>query len=99
MSSEIIAGIEVAADALSSKLAELRAEEAKREACLDPTALVKRAIEGVRKYKPKGPRRRSPLPLWVRVKDIFHHGSGYSSEVCRRFGFDPNETWVGEDDA
>ena len=29
MSSEIIAGIEVAADALSSKLAELRAEEAK----------------------------------------------------------------------
>ena len=29
MSSEIIAGIEVAADALSSKLAELRGEEAK----------------------------------------------------------------------
>lgn len=29
MSSEIIAGIEVAADALSGKLAELRAEEAK----------------------------------------------------------------------
>lgn len=29
MSSEIIAGIEVAADALSSKLAELRAEDAK----------------------------------------------------------------------
>jgi hypothetical protein len=73
---------------------------ADREACLDPTALVKRAIEGVRKYKPKGPgRRQTPMPLWVRVKDIFHHGSGYSSEVCRRFGFDPNETWVGEDDA
>lgn len=74
---------------------------ADREACLQPDALVKRAIEGVRKYKPKkGPsRHRTPLPLWVRVKDIFHHGSGYSSEVCRRFGFDPNETWVGEDDA
>jgi len=73
---------------------------ADREACLDPTALVKRAIDGVRKDKPKGPgRRQKPDPLWVRVKDIFHHGSGYSSEVCRRFGFDPNETWVGEDDA
>jgi len=78
-----------------------RYNHADREACLDPTALVKRAIEGVRKYKPKKGtyRPRTPLPLWVRVKDIFHHGSGYSSEVCRRFGFDPNETWVGEDDA
>ena len=74
---------------------------ADREAHLDPAALVKRAIEGVRKYKSKqgAGRRQTPMPLWVRVKDIFHHGSGYSSEVCRRFGFDPNETWVGEDDA
>lgn len=42
MSSEIIAGIEVAADALSSKLAELRAEEAK-EAQTVVEQLVKEA--------------------------------------------------------
>ncbi len=72
-------------------------ESADREACMQPEALVKRAIESVRRHKPTGPgRRQKPYPLWVRVKDIFCHGSGYSDSICRRYGFDPNETWVGE---
>ena len=72
-------------------------ESADREACLQPEALIKRAIESVRRHKPTGPgRRQKPYPLWVRVKGIFCHGSGYSDSICRRYGFDPNETWVGE---
>ena len=72
-------------------------ESADREACMQPEALIKRAIESVRRHKPTGPgRRQKPYPLWVRVKGIFCHGSGYSDSICRRYGFDPNETWVGE---
>ena len=72
-------------------------ESADREACMQPEALIKRAIESVRRHKPTGPgRRQKPYPLWVRVKGIFGHGSGYSDSICRRYGFDPNETWVGE---
>lgn len=70
-----------------------------REKCLAYEALVRRAVESVRKYKPKGPGRRvTPFPLWYRVKGIFHHGSGYSIELCRRLGLDPDETWIGEDE-
>ena len=72
-------------------------ESADREACMQPEALIKRAIESVRRHKPTGPgRRQKPYPLWVRVKGIFCHGSGYSDSICRRYGFDSNETWVGE---
>jgi len=64
-------------------------ESADREACMQPEALVKRAIESVRRHKPTGPgRRQKPYPLWVRVKGIFCHGSGYSDSICRRYGFD-----------
>lgn len=31
------------------------------------------------------------LPLWSIVADKFGLGSGYASELCRRFGLDPDE--------
>lgn len=36
-------------------------------------------------------RSREKLPLWSIVADKFALGSGYASQLCRRYGLDPNE--------
>jgi len=66
-----------------------------REQKLNPDALVKKAIQHLRKRKPKNGRG-CVYPLWKRVADLFGHGSGYSAEICRRHGFDPDEKWKPE---
>lgn len=30
------------------------------------------------------------LPLWVVVKELTMHGSGYSQRICRMYGYDPD---------
>jgi len=50
--------------------------------------LLKRAVRNARSGKyPK----RTKHPRWVAVMDLFALGSGYSHELCRRFGLDPDE--------
>lgn len=46
--------------------------------------LLKRAVSSCR------PRRRSAL-RWVAVSEAFCLGSTFSSQLCRRFGLDPDE--------
>lgn len=60
--------------------------------------LIKCAIEQVRRRKPlSGANRRNrPLELWCRVMKLTAHGSGYSTAICVKYGFDPHETWIGE---
>ena len=36
-------------------------------------------------------RHREKLPLWSIVADKFALGSGYSCQLCRRYGLDPDE--------
>jgi hypothetical protein len=36
-------------------------------------------------------RSREKLPLWSIVGDKFALGSGYSAQLCRRFGLDPDQ--------
>lgn len=36
-------------------------------------------------------RSREKLPFWSIVGDKFGLGSGYASQLCRRFGLDPDE--------
>lgn len=36
-------------------------------------------------------RRGRKSPRWVRVADRFALGSTYARQLCRRFGFDPDE--------
>jgi len=67
-----------------------------REQKLNPDALVKKAIQHLRRRKPKNGRG-YVYPLWKRVADLFGHGSGYSAEICRRHGFDPDEQWTPEE--
>ena len=67
-----------------------------REQKLNPDALVKKAIHHLRKRKPKNGHG-YVYPLWKRVSDLFGHGSGYSAEICRRHGFDPDEQWKPEE--
>ena len=66
-----------------------------REAKLQPELLIKKAIQHLRKRKPRNGRG-YVYPLWKRVADLFGHGSGYSAEICRRYGFDPDEQWMPE---
>lgn len=68
-----------------------------REQKLNPDALVKKAIQHLRRRKPKNGRG-YVYPLWKRVADLFGHGSGYSAEICRRHGFDPDEQWKPEEE-
>lgn len=68
-----------------------------REQKLNPEALVRRAIQHLRRRKPKNGRG-YVYPLWKRVADLFGHGSGYSAEICRRHGLDPDEQWKPEED-
>lgn len=67
-----------------------------REQKLNPDALVKKAIQHLRRRKPKNGHG-YVYPLWKRVSDLFGHGSGYSAEICRRHGFDPDEQWKPEE--
>lgn len=57
--------------------------------------LVKAAIGGLRVNPPYLRRalHRTPAPLWSRVGNLFGHGSGYSIAICRKYGFNPDETW------
>lgn len=58
--------------------------------------LVRRAIDALRCHRPPRKRGRGPnppAPLWSRVGFLFGHGSGYSSAICRRHGFDPDEIY------
>jgi hypothetical protein len=50
--------------------------------------LLERAVRNARapQYR-KG----QPHPRWVAVKYLFALGSGYSHELCRLFGLDPDE--------
>lgn len=50
------------------------------------TELVRRVISGLR-----GGRRRKRQPLWASVGGRFCLGSTYAAQLCRRFGFDPDE--------
>lgn len=51
--------------------------------------LIRRVIAGQRRVvrRPGG----RTLPLWTKVGDRFCLGSTYSMQLCRRFGFDPDE--------
>ena len=46
--------------------------------------LVRRAVTHA--IRAKGKRR----PAWVKVQEAFSLGSTYASQLCRRFGFDPD---------
>ena len=70
-------------------------EQQRMDSAIDPVALVKTVIRRLRKAKPKRMRNHI-VPLWSRVSDVFYHGSTYSREICRRFGFNPYETWSEE---
>lgn len=48
-------------------------------------------LQRVLRYLAKRGRTREKLPLWSIVGDKFALGSGYASQLCRRFGLDPNE--------
>lgn len=37
------------------------------------------------------PVKRGGQPRWVRVADLFALGSTYATQLCRRFGLDPDE--------
>lgn len=51
--------------------------------------LIRRVIAGQRRL----PRRANTrtVPLWSKVGDRFCLGSTYAMQLCRRFGFDPDE--------
>lgn len=48
--------------------------------------LLRRLVSGLR-----GQRGRRRVPLWTKVSDRLSLGSTYSRQLCRRFGFDPDE--------
>ena len=55
---------------------------------LSDESLVQRAVTSARdKHARKG----QPHPRWAGVSSTFGLGSTYSAQLCRRFGFDPNE--------
>lgn len=45
----------------------------------------------VLRYLQKRGRSREKLPLWSIVSTKFALGSGYASQLCRRFGLNPDE--------
>lgn len=47
--------------------------------------LVERAVRNA------APRRGRRTLRWAVMKEVFGMGSGYSAELCRRFGLDPDE--------
>jgi len=56
--------------------------------------LLRRAVSNCRsKFAPSG----YEHPRWVAVMDTFALGSTYAHQLCRRFGFDPDEMVVRHD--
>ena len=55
--------------------------------------LIVRAINGAisRHYHEVVEGRAAPAFAWVVVKDLFCHGSTVSTEICRQYGFDPEQ--------
>lgn len=53
------------------------------------TELIRRVISGQRRIAMS--ERTRTVPLWTKVGDRFCLGSTYSMQLCRRFGFDPDE--------
>ncbi len=53
------------------------------------TELIRRVISGQRKVALKQSAR--TVPLWTKIGARFCLGSTYSMQLCRRFGFDPDE--------
>lgn len=51
-------------------------------------ALLKRAVRGARSSQYH---KRVKHPRWVAVMDTFSIGSTYAHQLCRRFGFNPDE--------
>lgn len=47
--------------------------------------LLRRAVSGA------VPRRPGMHPRWVAVQDIFLLGSTYATQLCQRYGLDPDE--------
>jgi len=50
--------------------------------------LLRRAVRNAR--DPQS-RKGQAHPRWVAVMEVFSLGSGFAKELCRRFGFDPDE--------
>ena len=51
--------------------------------------LVRRVIDNAA-VRARSPSART-VPLWSKVGDRFSLGSTYSAQICRRFGFDPDQ--------
>ena len=51
------------------------------------TELIRRLIHGLRETG----KRRYIAPLWKRVSNVTSNGRTYSSVICIRYGFDPDE--------
>lgn len=51
--------------------------------------LIRRVIADALRL-PRSPRART-VPLWQKVSDRFCLGSTYSAQLCRRFGFNPDQ--------
>ena len=54
------------------------------------TELIRRLIHSLRRTG----RSRYIHPLWKRVADATSNGRGYSSAICIRYGFDPDEEFM-----
>ena len=54
------------------------------------TEIIRRMIHSLRRTG----RSRYIYPLWKRVADATSNGSGYSSAICIRYGFDPDEQFM-----
>jgi len=57
------------------------------------TELIRRLIHSLRRTG----KRRYIYPLWKRVADATSNGSGFSSVICIRYGFDPSEEFMAKD--
>ena len=54
------------------------------------TELIRRMIHSLRRTG----KTRYIAPLWKRVSDATGNGRGYSSAICTRYGFDPDEEFM-----
>ena len=57
------------------------------------TELIRRLIHGLRETG----KRRYIAPLWKRVSNVTSNGRTYSSVICIRYGFDPDEDFMPTD--
>lgn len=59
--------------------------------------LVRDFINGLRRRRPASKNgHTAPDPLWVRVRRATFHGSGFSTAICIKYGFNPEEKWRPE---